>query len=188
MKCRLVVAIAGMPGAGKSIIAEVARSMGIPVVRLGDVVREEAYRRGLSGAPLHALADELRRLYGMEVMAVRATDKLIEACSSSCLVVVDGVRCLEEIKYIEREMGVKVVILAVHAPRSLRFERLIKRGRPDDPKTWEEFLERDLRELSWGLGNVIALADYVVSNEGGLDEFKAHVHNLLSEVRSRWCM
>ncbi|MFA5579215.1 MAG: AAA family ATPase, partial [Methanothrix sp.] len=32
----------GMPGSGKSVAADVAREMNIPVVVMGDVIREEA--------------------------------------------------------------------------------------------------------------------------------------------------
>jgi dephospho-CoA kinase len=44
------------------------------------------------------------------------------------------------------------------------------RGRSDDPSNWEEFEERDLRELKVGLGEVIALADEMIVNEGTIDE------------------
>jgi len=57
------------------------------------------------------------------------------------------------------------VLVAVHASPRERFRRLKSRGRPDDPTTWEEFVERDMRELELGIGNVIALADVMIVNE-----------------------
>ncbi|MCD6114561.1 MAG: dephospho-CoA kinase, partial [Thermoprotei archaeon] len=56
-----------------------------------------------------------------------------------------------------------------------------KRSRPGDPKTWEEFVERDLVELSFGLGNVIALADYMIVNEGSLSELRREAEKVLEK-------
>lgn len=41
----LYILVAGMPGSGKSIVAEAARELGLPVYTMGDVVREEALKR-----------------------------------------------------------------------------------------------------------------------------------------------
>src|SRR5437773_942901 len=42
-----VVCLTGMPGCGKEEALAVAQTLGFSVVRMGDVVREEALRRGL---------------------------------------------------------------------------------------------------------------------------------------------
>ena len=57
------------------------------------------------------------------------------------------------------------MIVAVHASPRTRFSRLSTRGRRDDPKSWEEFVARDMKELGFGIGDVIALADVMVVNE-----------------------
>ncbi len=49
----------------------------------------------------------------------------------------------------------------------------------------EEFREREKKELSWGLGNVIAMADIVIINEGSLEEFKEKVREILRTFHSR---
>ena len=40
-----VKGITGMPGSGKGIVAGVARNLGFQVIRMGDVIREEAQIR-----------------------------------------------------------------------------------------------------------------------------------------------
>ena len=47
----------------------------------------------------------------------------------------------------------------------------------------EEFHERDNRELGWGLGETMALADVMIINESSLDEFKDNVRKLMEEFR-----
>ena len=62
------------------------------------------------------------------------------------------------------------------------FERIRRRNRPGDPRTWEEFVARDMTELGFGIGNVIALADYMIVNEEkALDEVIEEARNLLHE-------
>ncbi|MDH5783256.1 MAG: dephospho-CoA kinase, partial [Candidatus Bathyarchaeota archaeon] len=58
--------------------------------------------------------------------------------------------------------------------------------RSDDPKGWEAFLKRDLRELSVGLGNAIAIADYLIVNEGTKEEFKMKIHETLKAALGKW--
>jgi dephospho-CoA kinase len=46
-----------------------------------------------------------------------------------------------------------------------------------------EFDERDNREMGWGLGNVIALSDFMIVNDSDLDSFKEKVKRTLEELR-----
>ncbi|MCD6563756.1 MAG: flagellar hook-basal body complex protein FliE [Thermoproteales archaeon] len=161
---KTLLLIAGMPGAGKSIFVSVARKMSIPVYSMGDVIREEAKARqiDLSDESLGKLAIELRKIYGDDIIARKISKQI--ALSSSRIVLVDGVRSLEEVKFFQEEFG-SIKIIAIHASPMTRYRRLIKRGRKDDPKDWEDFISRDYRELNIGIGNVIALADIMIINE-----------------------
>ncbi|MCC6040980.1 MAG: dephospho-CoA kinase, partial [Desulfurococcaceae archaeon] len=75
-----------------------------------------------------------------------------------------------------------VITVAVHSSPKTRFERLLRRKRPGDPSTYEEFYERDMTELRFGLGDVIALADYVVVNEGDIEEAKAKSREIFMKI------
>jgi len=183
---RLFILITGMPGSGKSILVEEAKSLNLPVYVMGDVVREETMRR--YGIVTHELMVEtskiLREERGEEIIALRTIER-IKPCEQ--VVVIDGVRSLREVE-VFRRYG-EVIIVAVHASPKTRFERLLKRNRPGDPSTYEEFYKRDMVELSFGLGSVIALADYVIINEGDINETRAKAReifkNLIEKARSR---
>ncbi|HXZ98038.1 MAG TPA: hypothetical protein VED24_01585, partial [Candidatus Acidoferrum sp.] len=56
------------------------------------------------------------------------------------------------------------------------------RGRSDDPKSWQEFAERDARELGVGIGNVIALAQEMLVNEKSFEDMNALSDTVLSRV------
>ncbi|MEM4482079.1 MAG: AAA family ATPase [Desulfurococcaceae archaeon] len=178
----LYLLVAGMPGAGKSILTEVAREMGIPVYTMGDVVREETLKRFGKITPdlMVGTSVDLRREWGDDIIALRTLSK-IEGQHS--VVLIDGVRSLGEVEAF-RARG-ETVVIAVHASPRTRFKRLLERKRPGDPSTYEEFSSRDLIELGYGLGNVIALADYMIVNEGTIDEAKIVMRSILSDISSK---
>jgi len=188
LKEKKVVLVAGMPGSGKSIVSKVARDMGFGTVCMGDVVREEVEKRGLSLTRdnISKIARELRKREGMQAIAIRVLDRILELLSKGLdLVVVDGVRGYDEVKYFKDNLGryAKLIVLTVHASPETRFKRLCRRGREDDPRTWEEFLRRDLEELNFGIGEVIALSDILLVNEGlSIKEFRELVESVISSI------
>ena len=96
---------------------------------------------------------------------------MLESLPDAPIVVIEGVRSPAEVGLFRRYFG-RVALVAIHASPRTRYLRLLKRGRQDDPRTWDEFVQRDKRELSLGIGEVIALADYMLVNEGmSRDEF-----------------
>ena len=183
MKRRKVIAIVGMPGAGKRLVSEPARSRGIPVLVCGDVIREETEKRGMSLTPenMGRVMLDIRRQEGPAVVAERLIPKI--ASSTSSVAVVEGVRSMDEVDALRRSHTVAIV--AVHASPTTRCDRLISRGRSDDPKSWEEFVERDSRELSVGIGNVIALAEEMLVNEASIDDLKAASELVISKVTQK---
>ncbi len=164
MLSKLLVCLTGMPGAGKSTIAEGLQSKGYQIINLGNAVRNEAKARNLEASRdnLGKLMLELREKNGPGAIA-----KLVESeimSSNSNVLLIDGVRSNDEIDILKKFGNVK--LLAIHASTDTRFNFLQKRGRTDDPQTKEHFNERDNRELSVGISNSIALSDYAISNIG----------------------
>uniref|UniRef100_A0A7J2T8L1 UPF0200 protein ENM70_01070 n=1 Tax=Ignisphaera aggregans TaxID=334771 RepID=A0A7J2T8L1_9CREN len=187
--CKVVILLTGMPGSGKSIFTDVARKKGIPVVPLGDIVREEVIKRGLEPTLTNflAIANELRRTLGKGAIAKLAINKVVNVCSASCIIVIDGVRSLEEVDTFKKNIEAHFLIVAIHASPRTRFTRIVLRSRQGDPKNFEEFEKRDFEELSWGMGNVIALADTIFVNEGDLEQFIDCVESFLLKVLRDWC-
>lgn len=179
MKPRRVICVAGMPGCGKEEFLKVAEEKGLLVVRMGDVVREEARRRGLeiTDANVGGLANEERKRHGYGVWAERTLPHI-----RGELALVDGVRGRDEITVFHREFGGRLVVLAVHASPATRYQRILGRKRADDVVSREEFEQRDRRELSWGLSDVIALADVMVVNDRDIDEFRREARRILADL------
>ena len=181
MNQKTVIGVAGMPGSGKSLVARIAEKMGCSVVMMGDVVRDETAKRGLPLTPENVgiVMLRLRDEEGPAVIAERCVSKIENAKTGT--IVVDGLRSLQEVEEYRRHFK-NFVIIAIHSSPETRFQRIFKRSRSDDPKSWEAFHERNMRELSVGLGNVIATADYLIVNEGPKDQTEEKIRNLLAKV------
>ncbi|MGO9646134.1 MAG: AAA family ATPase [Candidatus Bathyarchaeia archaeon] len=180
MQQKKVIAISGMPGAGKGVASEAGKSLGFDVLVLGDVIREETERRGIEPTPKNMgnVMLELRANEGVAVVAKRLLPKIESVRSST--VVVEGVRSMHELQ--ELQTKYEVIIVAIHASPKTRFQRLLSRKRSDDPKTWEVFFERDSRELNVGLGHVIALADLVLINESTIVDLQSEFKKEISRI------
>lgn len=159
---KLIVCLTGMPGAGKSTIADGLKSKGYDVINMGNAVRNEAKKRNIEAtrSNLGKLMLELREKNGPGAIAELIKPEI--ESSSANVILIDGVRSNDEIKVL-RKFGI-VKLLAVHASTDRRFNFLQKRGRTDDPQTKEHFEERDNRELGVGISNSIALSDYAITN------------------------
>ena len=160
----MIICVTGMPGAGKSTVATAISKLGFASVNMGDVIREQAEKRGLpvNEENLGKVMLELREKKGLGAVAELCLPRIDS--SRSKRVVVDGARSFDEVKVFQRIAEVKV--LAVHASQKTRYLYLTKRRRTDAPLSWESFLARDQRELQVGLSNIIALSDEVISNNG----------------------
>lgn len=178
-----IIAFTGMPASGKSEAVSIARDKGIPIIRMGDLVWEETQRQGksLNDKNVGNVAKKMREKHGMNIWARRTVEK-IRSLKPSALIVIDGVRNVEEIEYFKHELGMEFLIISIDAPYDLRRKRAIARGRTDDSKNLKDLDERDRREISWGLQKVIAEADIIIPNNGSLKEFKNHVLTIFKKL------
>jgi len=177
-----VIGVVGFPASGKGEFSRIAAEEGIPIVVMGDVIREAVQAEGLpaTDANLGAVANRLRRDEGMDAIARRSLSR-IRACGAP-LVLVDGIRGDAEVNLFRREFPC-FFLIGIEAPFEDRLERLSRRGREDDFSLPSQLKERDLREIGWGLEKAFSSADYTLSNTGTLEEFSCAARLLLREIR-----
>jgi dephospho-CoA kinase len=177
---KLIVTV-GMPGSGKDELVEVARSLGLATLKMGDLVREETRRRGLplSNASIARVASEEREKHGPGVWAQRALPKLTETRN-----LVDGCRSDSEVTVFRHHFG-DLFVLGIFSSPEIRYDRMARRSRGDDGADMQEFYDRDRRELKWGIGNAFALADGMLVNEGTLEAFRTNARGTLLKILER---
>ncbi len=174
-----ILVVAGMPGAGKEELLNVAMSMGISFIRMGDVVREcyASSRAESEGLSIGEFSSRERERYGADIWAKRCIQRM-----SGSLFLVDGCRSMDEVRSF-RGLSDDVEIIAVHTARSERFRRLVRRDREDAPHSEAEFDERDSREIGWGIAEVIALSEHMIVNDSDLETFREQARGLLERLR-----
>jgi dephospho-CoA kinase len=178
-----IIAFTGMPASGKSEAVQLVKDKGIPVLRMGDLVWEETKRQGkkLDDKNVGEIASSMRKKHGMNIWARRTVEK-IRQIKKSPLIVIDGVRNMEEIDFFKQELGMDFLVIAIVANDEVRRKRALVRGRTDDSKDLKDLEERDKREIRWGLQKVIADADIVIPNTRSLKEFQKQVTTVLQKL------
>ena len=175
-----VMGISGMPGSGKSIVSEIATEKGAIIVSMGDIVREEAKKRG-EGSKETAV--NLRKEHGEHIISELTIKKIknLEKEGIENPIVVEGIRSHHEVEMFKENFD-NFIILSIFANTNLRFERLKKRMREDDSQDYSVFQKRDYNELNFGIGNVIALSDKLIINESDLESFAEKIKEFFEEI------
>jgi Dephospho-CoA kinase len=165
-----------MPGSGKDTLSQAIKERGYKVIVMSEVLKERYAKDALPGERLMDFAFRMRRERGRGFVAELTLEKLDP---KDKVVVINGVRNWEEVE-VFRRVG-ETVLIAIHSSPKTRYERLIKRGRVEDKK-YEDLAKRDFEELQMGIGNVIAMADYVLTNEGDVEDFIKRGIELVEKV------
>ena len=175
-----VMGISGMPGSGKSFISEIATEKGAIIVSMGDIVREEAKKRGEDSKET---AKNLRKEFGQYVVSERTIEKIkgLRDEGVENPIVVEGIRSHHEVDMFKENFD-NFMILSIFANTNIRFERLKKRMREDDSQDFNEFKKRDMSELGFGIGSVISLSDRLIINESDMESFIQDINDFFDEI------
>ena len=95
-------------------------------------------------------------------------------------IIVEGIRSPFEVDLFKENFD-NFIILSVFANPKLRFERIKSRQREDDTTDYEIFVERDQRELDFGIGVVISLSDKMIINESDLESYEKEIREFFEE-------
>lgn len=173
--------VVGMCGSGKSSVAAYLRRKGWPVVRFGDITMQELKRRGLAvcEANERLVRQELRAEHGMDAYAKMLLPTIRDHLGRGP-VVLDGLYSWSEYKYLLANLRERLLVVAVVAPRWLRYARLA--ARPERPLSHDEAFSRDLAEIeTLEKGGPIAMADETILNTGSLESLEKAVDAVLQQ-------
>lgn len=188
----MTVAITGYPSSGKSVARRIADEIGYKTVEMGDHVRrktEQEYGERLQEAQMDdssevpsdiyaQFATQQREKHGYGVVAKWCRDEIINADKP---VFIGGMRCPEERKSFEQ--FTEITVIFIHAPASLRLKWIQQRERDGEGEFGAaELLNRDSRENSWGVNELIQSAEYTVQNCTNLEQYKQNIRQLLTKL------
>jgi dephospho-CoA kinase len=173
-----IICFVGLPGSGKTVATGVGVQLGIPIVKMGDILREEVAERGLPEEMVGEVASDIRREEGMDVIARRCIPKIKDIINGGGeVIIIDGIRCMEEVERFRDAFGGSFELIKIESNDESRYERMKIRGRVDD----EGFRGRDEREIGWGMKTAMELADVTIVNDGSIKKFEEEVHMTLVE-------
>ncbi len=186
------VALVGMPGAGKTEVADFLKKQGYQYIRFGQITLDEVKKRGLAPTEENErpIREELRKQYGPGAFATLNIPKFDEALKNGD-VVGDGLYSWSEYKILKDKYGENLIVIAVYAPPKLRYKRLSGRAarHGDDSKlkyrssTPEAARDRDYAEIeNIEKGGPIAMADYTILNTSTLENAYTQIENILNKI------
>jgi dephospho-CoA kinase len=179
-----VVALVGMPGAGKSVCTEYIVGKGFPSVYFGGIALEEVRHRGmeLNEANEKIVREDIRAQEGKDAFAKRILKQMDELfAAGSEKIVVDGIYSWTEYKIFKERFGESLAVIAVTAPRHIRHQRLT--NRPIRPLTEQEITQREYAEIeNLEKGGPIANADFTLVNDDESDNLLKKLDKLLHQI------
>jgi len=179
---RKEVAVVGMAGSGKSEVARIFEQNGYVRVRFGDATDIELKKRNLelNEANERYCREILRDELGMAAYAVLNQPR-IDAALKTANVVADGLYSWEEYLSFKDYYGSRFSVIAVYASPATRYARLARRSHR--PLSAEEAAGRDHSEIeNLNKGGPIAMADFTIINETGLDHLRRQTESILSRL------
>ncbi|MCX6800303.1 MAG: AAA family ATPase [Candidatus Falkowbacteria bacterium] len=131
----------------------------------------------LNRANLQDVSTILRERFGQDLLAKIIAEDVKK--DSSKIIVVDGIRRLADIKYLQNLPEFKLIY--VTADMQLRYERITKRGENTDDitKTLEDFKKDHLAETELEIPQVAALANTIISNDNDIKELYKKIDQII---------
>ena len=183
----MIIGITGYYASGKDTVGNYLIKRGFQHFSLSDEIREEAKRKKIkiTRDNLIKLGNELREKFGPAILAERVKNKL----KPNQDYIVTSVRNPAEVQALAEDP--QFMLIAVNADRKKRFELLKQRVREDDPKTFEEFVQKEKIEESSDpnkqqLHTVNKMAKITIKNDGTLEQLYAKVDKVLLDLNTKF--
>lgn len=182
----MIIGLTGTKASGKDIIADILKKKGFIQLSLSDEVREEARARGVENTieNLQNIGNDMRKEFGNGILAQRILRKITDPQKHY---VINGIRNTAEIQ--ELKNWPSFYLIAVDAPQQMRFQRMIMRNRPSDPKNFYDFMKVDARDQGEGQDesgqqtkDCMKIADYYIFNEYTVERLTDKVTFMIQQI------
>ncbi len=178
---KIILGIAGEIASGKGTVAEyLKKKHNASSYRFSTILRDILDRLHLeqSRKNMQNLSTSLRESFGEDALAKVMAEDVKEEQNN--LIIIDGVRRLDDIKYLREIPEFKLIY--IDADIKKRYERILKRREnPDDKnKTFEEFEREHQSESELQIKDLKNHADVVIDNNGDWDDLYAQVDKIIN--------
>ncbi len=174
---------------GQALLTEFTKGTRLDLnsIDMGRVIKKKMEEENvpITRDSVREFATKIRESMGFDIVAKLCVPTIEEALQAGKTVVIEDIKGLVEARFFRHRFADKFILVAVHAPPYIRFKRAQSREAGWDQKQMsssEDFDFRDDKELGWGLGNAVAMADYIIVNDGTLDDFRENVERLFRKL------
>ena len=183
---KIILGVSGEIASGKDTVGDyLAETHGVAKLRFSQPLRDILDRLGLDQDREHMakLSLYLRKAFGEDILS-RVILREAEF-SAANFIVVDGIRRLPDMVHMETDEHFYFCYVDVSPEK--RFERLTKRRQnTDDASKTETQFEKDSQlETEIGIRDLKEQAEFVIDNNGTLEELKAQVDEMVAVLRKR---
>lgn len=179
-----IIALVGLSGSGKTTAVNYLTSKGFPKVYFGGIILDGMQEAGIAinEENEHQFREELRAREGKDVIVKKIIAQLFElADAGQHKVVADGLYSWTEYKALKHAFPGELTVVAVVAPKHLRYRRLHERV--IRPLTDSEASERDWSEIeNLEKGGPIAIADYYIHNDEDQEKLEHQLDTICREI------
>ncbi len=186
----IYIGVVGQIASGKGVLVDSLEKKGFVSFSLSSILHDELKRQGVkkyTRKTLQDLGDQLRRKYGQDILAKKAITKIKNLKLKNKNYVIEGIRNTGEVEYLKKIPN--FFLIGVKAKRKLRFQRLLQRSKPWDPKTNEQFMVVDRRDFGIGqdengqqVKRCLRYCDYVLTNNKDVADFRRKVEKLVESL------
>lgn len=172
----MIIAVTGRISAGETTFCEILEKNGFKRVSLSDIIREKLREQGkpVVRENLIELGDKIREERGKAGLAMIAWERMKEGDW-----VVDSIYVPEEFEFLKSKGA---YIVGIVAPARVRYERTKNRG--EKFSSLEEFIKFDDFDQRWGIDKMVQEADFIIENDGTLEDFEGSVEVVLEAISS----
>src|SRR3989344_1021971 len=172
---------------GQSLLTDFSKVKRFASVYMGKAIKDKMQEENvpITSESVREFATNLRKAMGYDIVARLCVPAIEQSIKFGKTVIIEDIKGWEEVKFFRKHFGTDFALVAIHTPPHIRFQRAQARESEWDKKrveTKDEFDFRDDKELGWGLGNAVAMSDYVIVNDGTVDEFKTKAELLFKKL------
>ncbi len=178
-----IIGVIGLNGSGKDeVVKYLEQKYGIPLISVGDVVREVAAAQGIE--PTRDNLDRIVQSYFDKYGAGYFVKQVVEKIRDNRWpqAGISGIRSPVDIGIVREAFGTGFTLINVYVSSArLRYERVRRRGSRRDDITYADFLRQDAKsEKLFQIREAVAMADYSLANDGTLAELQEQIDRLVA--------